>query len=278
MKARIITGLTLAVMLGGVLYVGGYLFAVLYALMLCLSVYEIFKVIRQSEYKCVEWPVWLAVFVSVPLFMEIKPSIMPTLVVVCGAVLLITLMVMLRSKPRLIDIQMSLLPLVAVLLPGCCMLGLSRIGMGYTWLEQPRVFSLMLMILAFAIPLFGDVMAYFIGKFFGRRKLCPEVSPNKTVEGAVAGLFGSIIISVVIYLIFSAFLEEMQPIWHFILLGFIAGIAGQTGDLFASIIKRTCGVKDYGSIFPGHGGAMDRLDSVYWATVCVYIYVNCIRM
>ena len=66
----------------------------------------------------------------------------------------------------------------------------------------------------------------------------------------------------------------MPPFWHFLILGLCGGIAGQLGDLFASLVKRHCGIKDYGTIFPGHGGVMDRLDSVFWATVVMYVYLN----
>ena len=73
--------------------------------------------------------------------------------------------------------------------------------------------------------------------------------------------------------IFS-FICQVPPLWHFMVLGVICGVAGQVGDLFASLIKRHCGVKDFGTIFPGHGGVMDRVDSVYWATVVIYVYLN----
>ena len=66
----------------------------------------------------------------------------------------------------------------------------------------------------------------------------------------------------------------IPPLWHFPLLGLLGGLAGQMGDLFASLIKRHCGIKDFSNIFPGHGGMMDRLDSVYWATVVIYVYLN----
>jgi len=66
----------------------------------------------------------------------------------------------------------------------------------------------------------------------------------------------------------------MPAFWHFLVLGLMGGLAGQLGDLFASLVKRHCGVKDYGTIFPGHGGVMDRLDSVFWATAVMYVYLN----
>jgi phosphatidate cytidylyltransferase len=71
-----------------------------------------------------------------------------------------------------------------------------------------------------------------------------------------------------------SFFGQVPPLWHFLILGFAGGVTGQLGDLFASLIKRHCGIKDFGSIFPGHGGMMDRLDSVYWATVVMYVYLN----
>ena len=64
----------------------------------------------------------------------------------------------------------------------------------------------------------------------------------------------------------------LPPVWHYVLLGFVGGAVGQMGDLFASLIKRHCGVKDYGKLFPGHGGMMDRIDSVLFMAVLVYIY------
>lgn len=64
----------------------------------------------------------------------------------------------------------------------------------------------------------------------------------------------------------------MPPIWHFVIIGFVGGIAGELGDLFASLVKRHCGIKDYGNIFPGHGGMMDRLDSVLFVSVLIYLY------
>ena len=119
----------------------------------------------------------------------------------------------------------------------------------------------------------GDTVAYFVGSRFGARRLCPAVSPNKSVEGAAAGLAGSVLFSLAMGGVFSIF-APMPPVWHFLVLGLLAGLAGQMGDLFASLIKRHCGIKDFGSIFPGHGGMMDRLDSVYWATVVMYVYLN----
>ena len=177
----------------------------------------------------------------------------------------IAMVVIFREDPKLEDIEISALPLISVLLPGLCMLGLQK---------APGQFNQnLLMVLAFGVPLFGDTLACFIGSRFGKRKLCPAVSPNKSVEGAVAGLIGSIVWAMLTAAAFSLY-KPIPPFWHFPILGLLGGVAGQMGDLFASLITRHCGVKDFSNIFPGHGGMMDRLDSVYWSTVIMYVYLN----
>ena len=233
MMTRIITGACLVAVLAFALAMGGWVFSVLYMASICVSMYEVYRAMGEAGHRPVQWPSWLCLVLSVPLFM-VSGSVSPLLPLVAGACMLIAMMIMFRSEPRLEDLLMSALPLFCVLLPGMCMLGLMK--------AQGRVHQLLLAMMAFGVPLVGDTAAYFVGSRFGVRKLCPAVSPNKSVEGAAAGLLG--------------------------------GLAGQMGDLFASLIKRHCGVKDYGTIFPGHGGMMDRLDSVYWATVVMYVYLT----
>lgn len=116
----------------------------------------------------------------------------------------------------------------------------------------------------------SDTLAYFIGKAFGRHKLAPQISPAKTWEGAVAGLCGAIIIS----LLFTLETPFQLPLswWQAILLGLAISVFGQAGDLAESKLKRSFGVKDSGSLMPGHGGILDRIDSVLLAGVAVYLY------
>ena len=129
-----------------------------------------------------------------------------------------------------------------------------------------------LLSLSFFVPTMGDMAAYFVGVRYGRAKLNPVISPKKTIEGAFGGLAGSLLTAVVIYLLAGILGLSQLPFWHFVVIGLVGGLAGQIGDLFASMVKRHCGVKDFGSIFPGHGGMMDRLDSILFVTVFVYIY------
>ena len=122
---------------------------------------------------------------------------------------------------------------------------------------------------AFAMPLMGDTLAYFGGRLLGKKKLCPRLSPNKTVAGSIFGFVGGGIGGALVFL--------MQNVWNagaglimLIILGVICGGAGQIGDLFASSIKRYAGIKDYSRVFSEHGGVMDRLDSVLFCAPIVY--------
>lgn len=122
--------------------------------------------------------------------------------------------------------------------------------------------------LLMVIVMAGDTGAYYVGCNFGRRKLYPVVSPNKSVEGAVGGLAGSVIGAFIAKATFFPALTVIDALAAALLLG----IFGQLGDLFESFLKRSFGVKDSGTIFPGHGGVLDRLDSILFAAPAAFYY------
>ncbi len=123
--------------------------------------------------------------------------------------------------------------------------------------------GLIAVILTLCAAWLADSGAYFAGTFFGRHKLCPNISPKKTVEGVIGGVISNGIILCVVAFVYS-FINERADINYILLfvLGCICAILGLLGDLKASLIKRQAGIKDYGNIMPGHGGVMDRFDSV----------------
>lgn len=118
-----------------------------------------------------------------------------------------------------------------------------------------------------------DTFAYFGGNLFGKHKLAPEVSPKKTIEGSIAGTLGSMLL-VTLYGYFALGFKSPKHVLLLIILGFMTGIISQIGDLIASCIKRHCGIKDYGNIMPGHGGILDRFDSVLMIAPFVYYYIT----
>lgn len=124
----------------------------------------------------------------------------------------------------------------------------------------------------------SDTAAFFVGRALGKHHLAPRISPGKTWEGAIAGVFGAIILSLFFTLpkLFSVsnplYLQDFSY-WQAIPLGLLVSVFGQLGDLVESLLKRNMGVKDSGTLIPGHGGILDRIDSVIFAGVVVYYYV-----
>ena len=113
----------------------------------------------------------------------------------------------------------------------------------------------------------GDVGAYYIGSYFGRHKLCPAVSPNKTIEGALGGICANLLIGFIFAFLFIDGLS-----WPLaLIIAVIVGITGQLGDLFESQFKRTSKVKDSSNLLPGHGGMLDRIDALLFAAPMTYI-------
>jgi len=130
--------------------------------------------------------------------------------------------------------------------------------------------GLFYVLLIFVCAWLDDTGAYFIGKKFGKRKLAPQVSPKKTVEGSIGGIITAIIFSIVLGLITQIYFGRTI---NYLALGIVALIAsclGQLGDLVASLMKRQSGVKDFGNIMPGHGGILDRFDSVILIAPFIY--------
>jgi len=126
----------------------------------------------------------------------------------------------------------------------------------------------------FLVTWAGDAGAFYMGINFGRHKLCPDLSPGKSIEGSIAGLLSSLGASFLAKWWFFAGLESL----HALILGILLGIMGQLGDLSESLLKRGLEVKDSGSLIPGHGGFLDRVDSLLFTGPFLYFYVTfCLR-
>lgn len=123
---------------------------------------------------------------------------------------------------------------------------------------------------------FADTGAYFTGTFFGKHKLCPNISPKKTVEGLIGGIVTDGILFVVLNIIFRTAYEFSANSVLMFFVGCISALLGTAGDLSASLIKRQCGIKDFGTIMPGHGGALDRFDSVLFVTHFMFMIAQAV--
>ena len=119
----------------------------------------------------------------------------------------------------------------------------------------------------FAVTWLGDASAYFVGSFFGRRKLIASISPNKTVEGTIAGILASVLAA---FLFFKIFHLPVEHRLFYLIAGFSIGVAAVFGDLSESLLKRSIQIKDASTIIPGHGGILDRFDSIFFTAPLMY--------
>lgn len=265
MIQRIITGVTLIAVLALLLFLDGWFFAVGAFAAIALAVHEELQALVKGGHAPVQWPSFAALAISVPLMMSYSSLvIIPILTLMSFCVLL---QVMRRENPDLIDVVVSVLPMLTLVLPGMCLFGILD--------TEPQALRTMLLCMVFAVAVGGDTFAYFVGSRIGGKKLCPNISPNKTVAGAIGGLFGSIFGAALVtfgFMLAAPGQAAYPPVWANLLVGLVGGLAGQVGDLFASMVKRHCQVKDFGTLFPGHGGMMDRMDSIVFTAIIIYCY------
>ena len=266
MKQRIITASIMAAVAISLLALGGVVLAAAIVGIICFAVYEEYGALQRAGHHPLAWPTWAGMVLSVPCLALGGAKL---LIPVAISVALVTVAcIVFRREPKLEDILYSLLPFVSLVLPGMAMLALTGI--------HPKSVQLTYLCLMIAIPCVGDIFALYVGSTLRGPKLCPAVSPNKTISGAVGGLIGSLISSLLVGLVawvFAVNSRAVLPSWgDYVLLGLIGGAVGQIGDLFASMIKRHCGIKDFSNLFPGHGGMLDRLDSVIFMAIIVFCY------
>ena len=165
---------------------------------------------------------------------------------------------LLRCKNNVIDIAITFFSIFYVAI------SIDFIILTLNGFEKGSIYVWTIFIVAFLT----DTFAYFTGYLFGKHKLIPKVSPKKTVEGSIGGIVGSTVGCIIFGYLFNLDMTAM------VIIGSIGSIVAQFGDLFASSIKRYVGIKDYGKLIPGHGGVLDRFDSVILVAPFVYYAIR----
>ena len=264
MKTRVITALVGVPVLIAALVIRGAVADALIVALTLIALCECYKALRTANYKVCVWGGYFAAVAMWPL--RLFTGVLDPLLLVTAAMGISMLGLLLSKEPTFPNAAASVYPLFTCLMPFAMFMMMHSTMYG-------RVPGIALITMAFGIAYGCDIFAYLGGRTFGKHKLCPTVSPKKTVEGAVSGVLGGIVLALAVRALFvHAFSTPMPGFPAAILLGVIGSVAGQVGDLTASMLKRYSGIKDYGKLFPGHGGVMDRFDSVLFTLIVMYCY------
>lgn len=299
MLKRIVTAIAiLAVLFGCVFGLRSVYFqlADILTVLVFLGVFEMYQAFKRAGYRPIPFALILGCVAAFPLtYFFMADGVMLTLAVtVVAALIVFTLKHNLgEAKPQTeeeggepadsVKKGYSLNDMFTTVFIGIYPLSLFMLFLPVNHSEA----GLLGIMLVIAVPVMTDTMAYFTGMALGKRKLCPQISPKKTVAGAVGGVIGGIIGALIVFFLFdfssamsvfpNAGSMELIPgnlygsLGLYIALGIVGGVLSELGDLAASWIKRKAGIKDFGKIFPGHGGIMDRLDSILFMLPLVYL-------
>lgn len=282
MKTKTLTALILAVVLIPILYFGGIPIVVLAVLLSTIGSYELIKMHcdkrnLNKKYKYIIPLFTTIIALSIGLKLLGLDIIFEDIIFIFITIVICLLILSVLTK----DINMtdSFYFIASIVYPGIFMMLLvsSRLINSIGDVENKYIGLILLGYLA--VTAFStDIFAQVFGLRFGKRRLCPEISPLKSVEGAISGtVFGTVLGSLTLILgsYFIGFsLFGLDLVWDcllIVLMSFVLSIISQLGDLVASRLKREYGIKDYGNIFPGHGGVMDRFDSLLLVGTTFYI-------
>lgn len=261
---RVVTALVLLPLVLYALYLGGYAAAALLGFAAAACTGEYIK-ITLKELSPIGWLAVLGSGVG-PIFVVWQPASAAALVCASLGALMLAAWVWHLLKGPLQDAPTRTAHIITGAIYGCggmtALMATRNLEGGMWWLVS-----------ALTITWANDTFAYFAGRFLGRHKLYPEVSPNKTWEGFAGGMVGSI---VGLFVVKYGFFASMTVV-DCLVMGVLAGVLGPAGDLCESMIKRAYGVKDSGRIIPGHGGMLDRVDALLFNAPMVLLWVQFAR-
>lgn len=272
MLKRVITAIVAVIILLPILWLSNtYVFPAAIAIVTCISLFEMFSCLGFKHKFLVTLPAYL-IGAALPFLGKLAGEIGPILPPVCAVMFVYILYLMMlavfkHEKYSLNDLAM------------CYITTLYIIG-GFSSIQFLRDMSANnnLYILIFIGAWITDIFAYFTGVLFGKHKLCEAISPKKTIEGSIGGIF----FCAVAFVLFGILvLNTEATLWKcatLALVGVIVSIVSQIGDLSMSLIKRHYGIKDFGKIFPGHGGMLDRFDSIIAVSLTLFILISALHI
>lgn len=269
---RALTGLITGLIIFASIYIGGFVFAGVVGIFVFFALKEYVKILQCKGFQ----PSFrISLFVAFLLFLSSvahRNDLFP-LVVISGVILSFCAVLFKLRQPYIANVATTVFGFILCWLPSHVYLirGLGAPGKGFLSLCNHNAGLGYLVMLFFTI-LATDICAFFVGRKFGKHKLSPEVSPKKTIEGAVGGSVAAILIAV-----FFGYVLGI-PFWKSFFCGVLITFFAQIGDLSESLLKRDAGVKDSGNSLPGHGGFLDRADSYILSAPVAYYFFKCIVM
>ncbi|EPR10230.1 phosphatidate cytidylyltransferase [Ruminiclostridium papyrosolvens] len=265
-RTRIISGLVGLVLLIGVLYMGSIVLGIAVSIIAAIGLYEFYNSI--SKTKGIH-PIKIVGYLSIiPLIIlglektgwyNIDIGIMLGISVCLIIFLSMAVIVFGHKKYNIVDVCVTAFGIAYI-----------PFLMGFLIMLRNLEYGNILIWLIFIGAWGTDTLAYTFGRLFGKRKIIPEISPKKTLAGAIGGILGCILLMIAFVIIVYNFFGLSVSYVALILLGLFCGIISQIGDWAASAIKRYVNVKDFGNIMPGHGGVLDRFDSILFVAPVIY--------
>lgn len=241
----------------------GWLFSILALSFIGVACWEAYRMVELDGGRPLKGLGLLAGLAVVWSFLGIEPSYDPQLPLIGVTILTLVITMWRGPTPRemLRSCMATLFPVLFVGLGLAFLVGLRGL---------PGNDGEDLLMLLFACVIFADIAAYYVGTAVGKRPMAPMISPNKSWEGALAGVAGSVLAGLIAHFWFY----QRLPVIHAVLLGVVLGMAAILGDLAESMLKRSVGVKDSSHLLPGHGGVLDRMDSLLFAGPLLYYYYH----
>ncbi|WP_026476038.1 phosphatidate cytidylyltransferase [Alkaliphilus transvaalensis] len=255
MLKRIISAIVGIPFLLAIVHYGGVVLYLSVMIVSLIGLHEFYNAVKHKDVNPISWVGFIATIgILSQFYFSFNQSLLLFILVV--ATLVLSIIPLTQQKYNIIDISTTIYGIIYVsILLGHVIL-ISR--------QENNIAIWLIFITAWGT----DTFAYFAGNFFGKHKLCPNISPKKTIEGSIGGTLGAVLASGVFGYLFLR--EHLLVI---IIMGFTASILAQIGDLCASSIKRYVGIKDFGNLMPGHGGALDRFDSILFTAPVVYYFL-----
>lgn len=268
MKTRIITGCIAGISALAAIHFGGYIFSILIALLIFIAWHEYAQIIKRLNYNpLVKYSYPLMAIIA--LLAVIAPLKVTPFIIVLVTFFYFVLFLFAKNI-KLRDISGLILGMYYILMGFFSLLIIRDNAFAINIAMPDKYISGEVLVYFILISIWAsDTCAYFTGKYFGKNKIVPTISPNKTLEGFIGGAIGTIIVG----LLFGI-LSEAKFI-HALMIAIIIAISAPLGDLFESKLKRMAKIKDSGNILPGHGGILDRFDSLLLALPLVMTYILC---